>query len=176
MPLNMAFCLWVLYHCHVTFLRYKYHAVLSGTKYGLKQTRGKFGLGAKMVCMTWGRLMKYITIFVTENVCLCVYVIIYFFFFLVVGILFKFYKDRSSKTVFVVFRVYFYIILSFRSLVIMRKYILRWKWYLDLYLILSGINLVKDEYRTTYWDILINEESKLHFILQAGYRYPSVLF
>lgn len=24
-------------------------AVLSGTKYGLKQTRGKFGLGAKMV-------------------------------------------------------------------------------------------------------------------------------
>lgn len=25
-------------------------AVLSGTKYGLKQTRGKFGLGAKMVC------------------------------------------------------------------------------------------------------------------------------
>lgn len=25
------------------------HAVLSGTKYGLKQTRGKFGLGAKMV-------------------------------------------------------------------------------------------------------------------------------
>lgn len=25
------------------------YAVLSGTKYGLKQTRGKFGLGAKMV-------------------------------------------------------------------------------------------------------------------------------
>lgn len=25
-------------------------SVLSGTKYGLKQTRGKFGLGAKMVC------------------------------------------------------------------------------------------------------------------------------
>lgn len=24
-------------------------SVLSGTKYGLKQTRGKFGLGAKMV-------------------------------------------------------------------------------------------------------------------------------
>jgi hypothetical protein len=24
-------------------------AVLSGTKYGLRQTRGKFGLGAKMV-------------------------------------------------------------------------------------------------------------------------------
>lgn len=28
---------------------YLFHAVLSGTKYGLKQTRGKFGLGAKMV-------------------------------------------------------------------------------------------------------------------------------
>lgn len=26
-----------------------FFAVLSGTKYGLKQTRGKFGLGAKMV-------------------------------------------------------------------------------------------------------------------------------
>mgnify|MGYP003702641847 CR=1 FL=1 len=28
---------------------FKFGAVLSGTKYGLRQTRGKFGLGAKMV-------------------------------------------------------------------------------------------------------------------------------
>lgn len=32
------------------------HAVLSGTKYGLKQTRGKFGLGAKMVLATFPSL------------------------------------------------------------------------------------------------------------------------
>lgn len=41
-----------LYHCQVIFLTNLCHAVLSGTKYGLKQTRGKFGLGAKMVRMT----------------------------------------------------------------------------------------------------------------------------
>lgn len=28
---------------------FTFGAVLSGTKYGLRQTRGKFGLGAKMV-------------------------------------------------------------------------------------------------------------------------------
>lgn len=43
-------------------------AVLSGTKYGLKQTRGKFGLGAKMVC--WHEAC--ITVSVTENACLCI--------------------------------------------------------------------------------------------------------
>ncbi|XP_038700235.1 DNA topoisomerase 6 subunit B-like isoform X2 [Tripterygium wilfordii] len=32
-----------------------YHAVLSGTKYGLKQTRGKFGLGAKMA-LIWSKM------------------------------------------------------------------------------------------------------------------------
>jgi hypothetical protein len=37
--------------------------VLSGTKYGLKQTRGKFGLGAKMVSILlcvylWGVIMN----------------------------------------------------------------------------------------------------------------------
>ncbi|KAJ1377062.1 Ribosomal protein S13-like, H2TH [Sesbania bispinosa] len=40
------------------------HAVLSGTKYGLKQTRGKFGLGAKMVlatCTSW--ILTFIRIF-----------------------------------------------------------------------------------------------------------------
>ncbi|RVX13007.1 DNA topoisomerase 6 subunit B [Vitis vinifera] len=31
------------------------HAVLSGTKYGLKQTRGKFGLGAKMA-LIWSKM------------------------------------------------------------------------------------------------------------------------
>lgn len=38
----------------ILFLRKCISAVLSGTKYGLKQTRGKFGLGAKMVCSTIG--------------------------------------------------------------------------------------------------------------------------
>lgn len=43
-----------LYYCLVIILTNICHAVLSGTKYGLKQTRGKFGLGAKMVRMTLG--------------------------------------------------------------------------------------------------------------------------
>lgn len=38
----------------------------------------------------------------------------------------------------------------------------------------AGINLVKDEYRASYRDLVIYEESKLYFILQAGYRYSSV--
>lgn len=51
---DKAYSDYCLCHCHVTFLRLKFLAVLSGTKYGLKQTRGKFGLGAKMVCLTCG--------------------------------------------------------------------------------------------------------------------------
>lgn len=43
--------LFVIYMYFVVFCPSKssIFAVLSGTKYGLKQTRGKFGLGAKMV-------------------------------------------------------------------------------------------------------------------------------
>lgn len=46
-------CNSVLLHM-ILFLRKCASAVLSGTKYGLKQTRGKFGLGAKMVCSAIG--------------------------------------------------------------------------------------------------------------------------
>lgn len=35
--------------CAISLELLKFDAVLSGTKYGLRQTRGKFGLGAKMV-------------------------------------------------------------------------------------------------------------------------------
>lgn len=59
MSLNMTTChTEILYDFCTIFillvLIYKCQPVLSGTKYGLKQTRGKFGLGAKMVCMTCG--------------------------------------------------------------------------------------------------------------------------
>ncbi len=46
--------------------------VLSGTKYGLKQTRGKFGLGAKMVSVLlcvyiWQQLFLYVNVSKISN-------------------------------------------------------------------------------------------------------------
>ena len=43
-------------------------AVLSGTKYGLRQTRGKFGLGAKMVNILHELFRKKLSkLYVAEN-------------------------------------------------------------------------------------------------------------
>lgn len=50
--LKNLFCLYSLVlvgNAHELPVNLPIYAVLSGTKYGLKQTRGKFGLGAKMV-------------------------------------------------------------------------------------------------------------------------------
>lgn len=49
--------------------------VLSGTKYGVKQTRGKFGLGAKMA-LIWSKMSTGLPIEVRAwmwcDVCVCV--------------------------------------------------------------------------------------------------------
>lgn len=49
---------------------FTFGAVLSGTKYGLRQTRGKFGLGAKMVNFLPTLLKKRLSkLYVAVNYC-----------------------------------------------------------------------------------------------------------
>lgn len=48
---------------------FTFGAVLSGTKYGLRQTRGKFGLGAKMVFFFYAVEKKLSKLYATVNYC-----------------------------------------------------------------------------------------------------------
>lgn len=118
-------------------------AVLSGTKYGLKQTRGKFGLGAKMVG-SWNSWHLF-------YICLGNKAI-----FSIVRWYYEVIDSFVSNLLYAV---------SFVEVTMSHK-----DETLSLFLC-AGTHLVQNEYWAANWDPFINEGPEFFVILQIRYRY-----